>query len=132
MGIIIAAAVFVGGMGAIGLVDAFIEAMTNSPGIVKMAATFGPFLLAVISGSGDAATFAFNEAVTPFAEKFGVSQVNMGSIALISGALGRTMSPIAGAAIVCAGIAKVNPMELTKRNAPGIIIATIVSMFILL
>ena len=132
MGIIIAAAVFVGGMTAIGLVDAFIEAMTNSPNIAKFAATFGPFVLAIISGSGDAATFAFNEAVTPFAAKFGISEVNMGSIALLSGALGRTMSPIAGAAIVCAGIAKVSPMELTKRNAPGIIIATIVSMFILL
>lgn len=132
MGIIIAAAVFVGGMTAIGLVDAFIEAMTNSPSIAKFAATFGPFVLAIISGSGDAATFAFNEAVTPFAAKFGITEVNMGSIALLSGALGRTMSPIAGAAIVCAGIAKVSPMELTKRNAPGIIIATIVSMFILL
>lgn len=132
MGIIISAAVFVGGMTAIGLVDAMTEAMTNSPSIAKVAATFGPFLLAVISGSGDAATFAFNEAVTPFAEKFGAEQVNMGSIALLSGALGRTMSPIAGAAIVCATIAKVNPIELTKRNAPGVIIAVIVSMFILL
>ncbi len=132
MGIIISAAVFVGGMTAIGLVDAMTEAMTNSPSIAKVAATFGPFLLAVISGSGDAATFAFNEAVTPFAEKFGVDQVNMGSVALLSGALGRTMSPIAGAAIVCASIAKVNPMELTKRNAPGVIIAVIISMFILL
>ncbi|WLR54555.1 C4-dicarboxylate transporter DcuC [Mesobacillus subterraneus] len=132
MGIIIAAAVFVGGMTAIGLVDAMTEAMTNSPSIAKVAATFGPFLLAVISGSGDAATFAFNEAVTPFAEKFGVDQINMGSVALLSGALGRTMSPIAGAAIVCASIAKVNPMELTKRNAPGVIIAVIISMFILL
>lgn len=132
MGIIISAAVFVGGMTAIGLVDAMTEAMTNSPSIAKVAATFGPFLLAVISGSGDAATFAFNEAVTPFAEKFGTEQVNMGSIALLSGALGRTMSPIAGAAIVCATIAKVNPIELSKRNAPGVIIAVIISMFILL
>ncbi|WP_071461389.1 C4-dicarboxylate transporter DcuC [Bacillus massilinigeriensis] len=132
MGIIVSAAVFVGGMTAIGLVDAFTDAMVSSPSIAKFAATFGPFLLAVITGSGDAATFAFNEAVTPFAQQFGVEQVNMGSIALLSGALGRTMSPIAGAAIVCAGIAKVNPMELTKRNAPGIIIATIVSMFVLL
>lgn len=132
MGIIISAAVFVGGMTAIGLVDAMTEAMTNSPSIAKVAATFGPFLLAVISGSGDAATFAFNEAVTPFAEKFGAGQIDMGSVALLSGALGRTMSPIAGAAIVCASIAKVNPMELTKRNAPGVIIAVVVSMFVLL
>lgn len=132
MGIIISAAVFVGGMNAIGLVDAFITAMTDIPQIVNIAATFGPMLLGIISGSGDAATFAFNEAVTPFASQFGVSAVNMGSIAALGGALGRTMSPIAGAAIVCAGIARVNPIELAKRNAPGMIIAAIVAMFILL
>lgn len=132
MGIIIAAAVFVGGMNAIGLVDAFISAMNNSPSIVNIAATFGPFLLGVISGSGDAAAFAFNEAVTPFAQQFGVDPINMGSIAALGGALGRTMSPICGATIVVAGIAKVNPMEVAKRNAPGMIIAAIVAMIILL
>lgn len=132
MGIIIAASVFVGGLDAIGLVDQFIDSMIHTPAIVNIAATFGPFLLGVVSGSGDAAAFAFNEAVTPFAEQFGISIENMGSIAALGGALGRTMSPIAGACVVCAGIAKVNPMELAKRNAPGMIIAAIVSMFILL
>lgn len=132
MGIIIAASVFVGGLEAIGLVDQFINSMIHTPAIVNIAATFGPFLLGVVSGSGDAAAFAFNEAVTPFAEQFGISIENMGSIAALGGALGRTMSPIAGACVVCAGIAKVNPMELAKRNAPGMIIAAIVSMFILL
>ncbi|MDK2822878.1 MAG: C4-dicarboxylate transporter, DcuC family [Clostridia bacterium] len=132
MGIIIAAAVFVEGMKAVGLVDAFINMLINSESVVKIAATFGPFLLAVVSGSGDAAAFAFNEAVTPHAAKFSLEIVNMGSIAALGGALGRTMSPIAGAAIVCSSIAGVNPMELAKRNAPGMIIATIVAMFILL
>lgn len=132
MGIIIAASVFVGGLNAIGLVDAFINSMINTPSIVNAAATFGPFLLGVISGSGDAAAFAFNEAVTPFAAQFGIAPENMGTVAALGGALGRTMSPICGATVVCAGIAKVNPMELAKRNAPGMIIAAIVSMFILL
>lgn len=132
MGIIIAAAVFVGGLNAIGLVDAFIESMVNVPEIVNIAATFGPFILGVVSGSGDAAAFAFNEAVTPFASQFGIGEVDMGSLAALGGALGRTMSPIAGAAIVCASIANVSPMELAKRNAPGMIIAAIVAMFILL
>ncbi|TCL36763.1 DcuC family C4-dicarboxylate transporter [Anaerospora hongkongensis] len=132
MGIIIAAGVFVGGMTSIGLVKAFIDLLTHATGIVKYAATFGPFLLAVIAGSGDAAAFAFNEAVTPHAQKFGLEVINMGSIAALTGCFGRTMSPIAGATIVCATIAGVSPMELAKRNAPGMIIATIVSMFILL
>lgn len=132
LGIIIAAGAFVGGMQAIGLVDAFIKLLVNSTGIVKIAATFGPFLLGIIAGSGDAAAFAFNEAVTPHAKQFGLEIINMGSIATLGGALGRTMSPIAGACIICASIAGVNPMQLAKRNAPGMLIAVIVSMFILL
>ena len=132
MGIIIAAGVFVSGMKALGLVDAFISAMLNSTGFIKMAAAFGPFLLGMISGSGDAAAFAFNEAVTPHAQQFGLEIVNMGSMASLGGALGRTMSPITGATIICAGIAGVNPMEIAKRNSLGMILAMIVSMFILL
>ena len=76
--------------------------------------------------------FAFNEAVTPHAMQFGIEPIRMGSIATLGGALGRTMSPITGACIICATIAQVNPMELAKRNAPGMIVAIIVSMFILL
>src|SRR5690606_2445468 len=95
MGIIIAAAVFVKGLETIGLIESFIDAMIGSPGIVKMAATFGPFLLGVVSGSGDAAAIAFNEAVTPQAVQFGLEIVNMGSVAALGGALGRTMSPLA-------------------------------------
>lgn len=39
---------------------------------------------------------------------------------------------VAGAAIVCAQLAGVDPMEIAKRNAPGMIIAAVVAMFILL
>jgi len=132
MGIIIAAGVFVSGMKALGLVDAFIAAMIKSTGIVKLAAAFGPFALAIIAGSGDGAAVAFNEAVTPHAKQFGLEIANMGSMAALGGALGRTMSPITGATIICAGIAGVNPMEVAKRNAPGMILAIIAAMFILL
>jgi DcuC family C4-dicarboxylate transporter len=131
MGIIIAAAVFVGGMKAIGLVDAFIQMLTTTPSIAKIGGTFGPFILGLISGSGDAAAFAFNEAVTPHAGQFGMEVVNMGSMAALAGALGRTMSPLAGAAIVCASIAKVSPIELAKRNALGMCIAVVVTYFIM-
>ncbi|SEA71342.1 C4-dicarboxylate transporter, DcuC family [Desulfuromusa kysingii] len=131
MGIIIAAAVFVGGMQSLGLVSAFIDLLTNTPSIAKLGGTFGPFILGLICGSGDAAAFAFNEAVTPHAAQFGMEVANMGSIAALAGALGRTMSPLAGAAIVCASIAKVNPMELAKRNALGMCIAVVVTFFIM-
>ena len=132
IGIIISVGVFVAGLKALGLIKALIAWMLNSTGIVKIAATFGPFLLALISGSGDAATVAFNEAVTPHAAEFGISTMNMGSIAALGGTLGRTISPIAGATIICAGIAGVDPMEVCKRNSLGIVCALLVGMVLLL
>lgn len=131
IGIIIAAAVFTKGMELIGLTGALIEAMKHSENIARLAATFGPFIVAVLSGSGDAATLAFNGAITPHAEQFGFGISQMGSQALLSGGMGRSMSPVAGAAIVCAQLAGVNTIELAKRNAPGMILATIVTMLIL-
>jgi DcuC family C4-dicarboxylate transporter len=132
IGIIIGAAVFNEGMKLIGLTGALIDFMKHSESIAKVAATFGPFIVAVLSGSGDAATLAFNGAITPHAKQFGFEILPMGSTAFLSGALGRSMSPVAGAAIVCAGLAGVNPMEITKRNWPAMVLAAIVVMFMLL
>ena len=131
MGIIIAAGVFVAGLKALGMIDAFIALLKNSDNMVNIAATYGPFLLGVVSGSGDAAAIAFNQSVTPHAVEFGFKISQMGSLAALAGALGRTMSPLAGAAIICAGMARVNPFELAKRIAPGMLIASVVSMIML-
>ena len=132
IGIIIAAAVFTKGMELIGLTGALITVMKSSEAIARIAATFGPFVIAVLGGSGDAATLAFNGAITPHAAQFGFGILPMGSQAFIAGALGRSMSPVAGVAIVCAGLAQVNPMDMAKRNALPMIVAAIVSMIILL
>lgn len=130
--IIICALVFVSGLNATGAIKAAIELMISNTEIAKMSATFGPFLLAIMCGSGDAAQVAFNKAVTVHAAQFGINGMDMGSMAAIGGALGRTMSPISGAAIICASFAGVNPMELAKRNAPGMIVALLTLMVLLL
>ena len=57
--------------------------------------------------------------------------VDLGSLAQMAGAIGRSMSPVAGVAIVCAGLAKVSPMEMTKRNALPMLLATITFMIVL-
>lgn len=132
MGIIIAAAVFTKGMELIGLTGALIEAMKQSEQIARIAATFGPFIIAILSGSGDAAALAFNGAITPHAAQFGFTITDLGSQAQIVGALGRSMSPVAGSTIVCAQLAGVNTIELAKRNALAMIAAAVVMMFILL
>lgn len=126
LGIIIAAGVFAAGLRSAGLIDAFVTMLKSSNEIARWGGSLGPFILSVIVGSGDAATFAFNEAVTPHATEFGMQIPNLGSLALIAGALGRTMSPISGAAIVVSGLAMVQPMQLVKRTAAPMIVAVIV------
>lgn len=125
IGIIIAAGVFAAGLKTAGLIDVFIATLKESNEIARWGGSIGPFLMAVISGSGDAAAFAFNEAVTPHAKDFGMTIPDLGMLAAISGALGRTMSPVAGVVIVVSGIANVSPLDVVKRTAPAMIVAVI-------
>ncbi|WP_273403443.1 C4-dicarboxylate transporter DcuC [Actinobacillus porcinus] len=125
LGIIVAASVFVAGLKSTGAIDSAIDFLKHSNEFVRWGATIGPFLMGVITGSGDAAAIAFNSAVTPHAVELGYTHVNLGMGAAIAGAIGRTASPIAGVTIVCAGLAMVNPIEMVKRTAPGMILAVL-------
>jgi DcuC family C4-dicarboxylate transporter len=131
IGIIIAAGVFIAGLEAAGAVKQFIELLKGTQSAVPFIGTFGPMLLAAVVGSGDAVTVAFNNAVTPQAAQFGMTSINLGSLAMIGGALGRSMSPVAAAAIIAAGLAGVSPVELSKRNAVPMIAAALAVMLIL-
>lgn len=130
-GIIIAAGAFIGGLEAAGVTKNLIEVLKSAQHAVPFFATFGPFLVAVVGGSGDAATLAFNNAVTPHAAQFGIGTVALGNLANIGGALGRSLSPVAAACIIAAGFAGVNPFEITKRNVVPMIIAAVTVMFLL-
>lgn len=130
-GIIICALVFVGGLSTVGLIQQFIQMMIENPSIAKVSSSVGPFIIGIMSGSGDAASVAFNKAVTIHAATLGLDGPSMGSVVAISGALGRTMSPVAGGMIICATLAEVSPVETAKRNAPGMIIATAVLTFLM-
>lgn len=125
MGIIIAATVFVSGLSETGVVQVAIEWLKGSSDFVRWGGTFGPFFMGLLTGSGDAAAMAFNEAVTPHAISLGYKIQDMGLAAATAGALGRTASPLAGAAIVCAGLAMISPVEVAKRTALGMVAATI-------
>ena len=131
IGLIICATVFTSGLAAMGLISTLIELMDGSQSLAALSGTFGPFIIALISGSGYAASFAFNGAVTPYAEQFGMTIMGLGSLAQIAGAIGRAVSPVAGAAIICAGLAKVSPMEVSKRNFLPCVAAAIVLMIFL-
>ncbi|MBO7173094.1 MAG: C4-dicarboxylate transporter DcuC [Burkholderiaceae bacterium] len=121
-----AAALFAAGMKAIGLTGAIVDAMKGSQEVAMFSAAIGPWAMATLTGSGNAAAIAFNEAITPYAADFGLTVVQLGSVAQIAAGIGRSMSPIAGAAIILAGIAGVNPMEVVKRTSLPCVLALIV------
>jgi DcuC family C4-dicarboxylate transporter len=131
IGIIIAAGVFIGGLNALGCIDRLIETLKHVQSAVPLAGMIGPFGIAVLSGSGDAATIAFNQAVLPHAESLGIGPVSLGNIAMICGALGRGMSPVAAATAIAAGYAGVSVFDIAKRTALPAIVTAIVVMAIL-
>ena len=132
VGLIAGAACFTAGMNCIGLTSAMISAMETSQAIAKVTSAFCPFIIAVISGSGNAAALAFNGAVTPHAADFGYGIIELGSMAQIGAAIGRCISPVAGAGIIIAKLAGIQPIEMTKRNFVPCVIATIIVMTTLL
>ena len=125
LGIIIAAAVFSQGLKSSGLIEQFICILINHPHLARWGGTIGPFLMGIMTGSGDAAAYAFNSTVTLKAELLGYQIPDLGMAVAISGALGRTMSPIAGSVIVCAGIAGISPFELAKRTSLGMFLSVL-------
>ena len=131
LGIIIAAGVFAAGLKAAGVVDMLVEALTSATHLARIGGAYGPYRMGVLTGSGDAAAFAFNEAVTPNAAKFGLQIADLGWLAVICGSFGRLSSPLAGGVILVAGMAGVNPMEIVKRSAPVMLCVLFAAYFLL-
>lgn len=131
LGIIIAAGVFAAGLRAAGVIDLFVDYLTQANDVAKIGGTFGPYIMGVLTGSGDASTFAFNEAVTPYAEQFGMDPETLGYLAMMSGHFGRLSSPLAGGLILVAGVAGVNPLDIVKRTAPVMFLSLLLIFFVM-
>ena len=130
LGIIIAAGVFAAGLKAAGVIDLLVAALTSANELARIGGAFGPYLMGVLTGSGDAAAVAFNEAVTPHAAQFGTTIPSLGYLAVIAGSFGRLSSPLCGGLILVAGIAAVEPLEIVKRSAPIMLVMVIAAYFL--
>ena len=119
-----AAAVFVKGMGAIGITNAIVEAMKANPSIAKFGAAYIPMVIAMLSGSGNAACFAFIESVLPHSHEIGIDHNKLSVVCCGSGSWGRSWSPVAAVTVVLCGISGTEPMDVIKLTAvPCIVIA---------
>jgi len=125
-----AAAVFTKGMGDIGLTGALVAAMKADPNIARYGAAFGPLLIGVLSGSGNAAMIAFIESVLPHSAEIGVDFAGLASVVLKTGNYGRTFSPVAAVTLVVSGIAKVEPMRVIRLTALPCLLAAVLTVLL--
>lgn len=131
IGLIIAAGVFAAGLRSCGVVAGFIEYLKDSSEIAKLGGSFGPYVLGVMTGSGNAAAFAFCESVVPHAADFGMKIQDLGFLTCLSATLGRVSSPLAAGVILIAGIAGTSPIEVIKRSALVSLGAIVLTIFLM-
>lgn len=88
---------------------------------------------AVVTGSANAAFFAFSSLIPEAAKSVAWQTVVMACpVQLVSG-IARSMSPIAGVAIAVSSIAGVSPFAVVRRTIPVMVIgviATVVSSLV--
>ena len=81
---------------------------------------------AIVTGSGNAAFFAFSPLLPEAASSVGIPTLAL-AVPLSAG-IARTMSPIAGVIIAVSSITGLTPIALIRRTIPVMIIAVIVSV----
>ena len=74
------------------------------------------YLASVLMGSGNAAFFAFGPLVPEIAAALSYDSVKIILPMAFAASMGRTISPIAGILVAIAGIARINPIDIVKRN----------------
>ena len=118
IGLIIAAGVFAAGLAAAAWFPASSTSLKDSSEIAKLGGSFGPYILGVMTGSGNAAAFAFCESVVPHAAEFGMKIQDLGFLTCLSATLGRVSFSACSRRHLIAGIAGTSPLEVIKRSAP--------------
>ena len=71
---------------------------------------------AIVTGSGNAAFFAFSPLLPEAASSVGIPTLALAVPVQLSAGIARTMSPIAGVIIAVAGAAGVSPMAIVRRT----------------
>jgi DcuC family C4-dicarboxylate transporter len=91
------------------------------PGLMRPLAAFVPMAFAAVSGSGMASTQSLYGFFHGPAVDQGADPTAVGSLVAVGSAAGRTMSPVAAVALMCASLTGTKPLELVKRVAPPLL-----------
>ncbi len=127
--IIIAAACFISGLEAIGVLTILSAALAANASLAAVIAPIVTWLTAVVGGSGTAPSVAFSSSMLP-----GVAAVNpteavrLGVAGAVGANVGRTMSPVAAVVLYSCALADVPLSQLWKRVAPCMVAAVVVTI----
>jgi DcuC family C4-dicarboxylate transporter len=115
--VIVAASCFGKGVEQIGLARALGDLIERWPGALVPAAGVLPWAFGWVSGSGMASTQSLYGFFVAPARGLGTDPVHVGAVVSIAAAAGRTMSPVAAVALMCAALTGTNPIDLMRRLA---------------
>ncbi len=127
--LIICAGVFAEGLKLTGGINTIIESaasMNDAGGVLMLFVMCGIMIVAaLVTGSGNAAFFAFSSLLPAAAKAVGWQTVVMACPVQLVAGIARSMSPIAGVMIAVSSIANLSPFDVARRTIPVMIIATI-------
>lgn len=130
--LIICAEVFATGLTNIGGINTMLQSASSLEGAglpIMLAVMMGIMILAsVVTGSGNAAFFAFSPLLPHAAQSVGIQTLPLAVPVQLSAGIARTMSPIVGVVIAVAGIAGVTPFDIVRRTTPVMIAALIMTV----
>ncbi|WP_319483101.1 C4-dicarboxylate transporter DcuC [uncultured Cohaesibacter sp.] len=118
--LIVCAEVFAAGLTTIGMVDFLINAAQGSGfGVTAMTIVMCAMVtvIAVITGSGNAAFFSFGHLAPNIASSFGAASVSMLLPMQLTAGLARSMSPVAGVIIAVSDAGQCSPIDIVRRTA---------------
>lgn len=130
--LIVCAELFALGLNKVGGISTMIQAAASmqDAGVYVMLGVMLCIMVVatIVTGSGNAAFFAFSPLLPEAASSVGISTMVLAVPVQLSAGIARTMCPIAGVMIAVAGISGLTPIQLVRRTIPVMIIALIVSV----
>ena len=127
--LIVCAEVFAEGLKRSGGIDTILQSVAQMQGAGGVTMLLAMFLImtlaAFVTGSGNAAFFAFSPLLPQAAQSVAWSTVTMAVPVQLASGIARSMSPIAGVVMAVSGIAEVSPFELVRRTIPVMLLALI-------
>jgi C4-dicarboxylate transporter, DcuC family len=124
--LIVVARCFGTGIELTGLAAALAAAIEGMPELLTPAAGLIPLAFAALSGSGMAATQSLYESFARAAYRVGADPKDVGAVVAIGAAAGRTMSPVAAAALMAARLTGTNVFQLARRVAGPLLISWVI------